>query len=224
MEKISIANIDFNLVRIDVDKILLQASNHNFDESIPRIGEYIQNNCNDKVQNIVAAETELLIYFDQGNIEALVKELGSIESIDFAQGTEIFPIDVCFELGLDWGLVENACAKAKEEIVEIILKSSYPLINYGFQPGFMYLDNLPKQLNVARRDTPRFKVPKGSLAIGGKYIGIYGSESPGGWNIIGRSSHFSNKHNEFDDFPAIQQSIKFNRLTKEEYLRKYHHE
>ena len=57
----------------------------------------------------------------------------------------------------------------------------------GFLPGFPYLGELPKSLHVPRLDKPRLLVPKGAVGIGGTQTGIYPIESPGGWNIIGRT-------------------------------------
>ena len=57
----------------------------------------------------------------------------------------------------------------------------------GFLPGFLYLGGLPKDLIMDRKDTPRSHVPKGSVAIGGEQTGIYPVDSPGGWQIIGRT-------------------------------------
>ena len=57
----------------------------------------------------------------------------------------------------------------------------------GFAPGFGYLVGLPPELATPRRATPRTRVPAGSVAIGGSQTGIYPSELPGGWTIIGRT-------------------------------------
>jgi inhibitor of KinA len=57
----------------------------------------------------------------------------------------------------------------------------------GFSPGFPYLAGLPLQLHTPRRSSPRMQVPAGSVAIGGEQTGIYSRDTPGGWNIIGRT-------------------------------------
>jgi len=88
----------------------------------------------------------------------------------------------------------------------------------------MYLDKLDESIHVPRKEKPRLKVPSGSLAIGGKYIGIYGSESPGGWNLIGKTSHKVKNNNKFLKFPSIGQEIEFTRLDQNQYLRKWNDE
>jgi inhibitor of KinA len=57
----------------------------------------------------------------------------------------------------------------------------------GFTPGFPYLGGLPESLRTPRRDTPRLRVPAGSVGIGGSQTGVYPVDSPGGWHIIGRT-------------------------------------
>ena len=64
----------------------------------------------------------------------------------------------------------------------------YTVAFLGFQPGFPYLNGLPPELQVPRRVTPRVRVEAGSVAIGGRYAGIYPASGPGGWQIIGRTA------------------------------------
>jgi KipI family sensor histidine kinase inhibitor len=63
----------------------------------------------------------------------------------------------------------------------------YTVAFLGFQPGFPYLRGLPPALHAPRRASPRVSVPKGSVAIGGAYTGIYPASGPGGWHILGRT-------------------------------------
>jgi KipI family sensor histidine kinase inhibitor len=57
----------------------------------------------------------------------------------------------------------------------------------GFSPGWAYLSGLPAGLAMPRLDTPRPRVPAGSVALGGEYVGIYPTASPGGWRLVGRT-------------------------------------
>lgn len=58
----------------------------------------------------------------------------------------------------------------------------------GFAPGFAYLYGLPKEFHLPRRGTPRTSVPAGSVALAGPYVGIYPAPTPGGWNLVGRTT------------------------------------
>ena len=73
------------------------------------------------------------------------------------------------------------------EVVERHLKSRYVVAFCGFAPGFGYLVGGDPALRVPRRDTPRSRVPAGSVALAGEYTGVYPRAMPGGWQLIGRS-------------------------------------
>jgi KipI family sensor histidine kinase inhibitor len=76
---------------------------------------------------------------------------------------------------------------ALDDYVERHAEAAYTVAFLGFQPGFPYLRGLPPCLHAPRRDTPRVRVPAGSVAIGGGYTGIYPAAGPGGWHLIGRT-------------------------------------
>lgn len=63
--------------------------------------------------------------------------------------------------------------------------AEYRVAFVGFQPGFAYLDGLPRELHAPRRASPRVRIPAGSVAIGGEWTGIYPFATPGGWNLVG---------------------------------------
>ena len=73
------------------------------------------------------------------------------------------------------------------EIVTLHSSVEYTVAFIGFQPGFPYLVGLPPELVMPRLETPRARVPAGSVAIAGEYTGIYPSATPGGWRLIGRT-------------------------------------
>jgi antagonist of KipI len=74
-----------------------------------------------------------------------------------------------------------------EEVIRIHEGGTYPVYMMGFTPGFCYLGGLDCMLHTPRRAEPRLKVPAGSVGIAGNQTGIYAIESPGGWQIIGRT-------------------------------------
>ncbi len=74
-----------------------------------------------------------------------------------------------------------------EEVVQLHVDSLYTVAMVGFLPHFPYLIGLDKRLETPRLDSPRKKVPAGSVGIGGEQTGIYPCVSPGGWNILGRT-------------------------------------
>ena len=74
-----------------------------------------------------------------------------------------------------------------EKVVQLHTEPLYFVYMVGFMPGFPYLGEVPDALITPRRETPRTHVPQGSVAIAQKQTGIYPVESPGGWQIIGRT-------------------------------------
>jgi len=86
--------------------------------------------------------------------------------------------------------METICDTAKLSVDEVITQHSaqtYRVCMMGFIPGFTFLSPAPKALHHPRLTTPRAKVPSGSIGIANWQTGIYGLESPGGWQIIGRT-------------------------------------
>ena len=73
-------------------------------------------------------------------------------------------------------------------VVEAHADREYLVYCVGFAPGFTYCGTLPDQLAVPRMASPRLRVSAGSIGIAGRQTGIYAVESPGGWNLIGRTA------------------------------------
>jgi inhibitor of KinA len=98
-------------------------------------------------------------------------------------------IPVCYggEFGPDLELVAGRCTLGAEEAVALHSGADYLVHAIGFTPGFPFLGGLPAALRTPRRDTPRARVPAGSVGLGGSQTGVYPLESPGGWQLIGRT-------------------------------------
>lgn len=75
----------------------------------------------------------------------------------------------------------------ENEVIDLHTATKYTVLMVGFLPGFPYLGPLPEALHLPRRDTPRLRVPPGSVAIAGGQTGIYPQASPGGWHLIGHT-------------------------------------
>ncbi|MEO5624536.1 MAG: 5-oxoprolinase subunit PxpB [Dokdonella sp.] len=98
-------------------------------------------------------------------------------------------IPVCYggEHGPDLEELAQQLAVPIDELVARHVAADYQVAMLGFAPGFPYLLGLDPRLHAARRASPRTRVPRGSVAIGGAQTGIYPSELPGGWQLIGRT-------------------------------------
>jgi KipI family sensor histidine kinase inhibitor len=91
------------------------------------------------------------------------------------------------DAGPDLGRVAEHCRMSEKQVVELHASVDYVVWFIGFQPGFPYLGGLPEVLATPRRAEPRVRVAAGSVGIGGAQTGIYPLETPGGWNLIGRT-------------------------------------
>jgi len=100
-------------------------------------------------------------------------------------------IPICYnsELALDIDYVSELLKIDKKEFIKKHKECGYVVDMIGFLPGFLYLGGLDNSLSLPRKKVPRKIIPKGSIGIAEKQTGIYNIESPGGWNIIGRTPY-----------------------------------
>jgi inhibitor of KinA len=98
------------------------------------------------------------------------------------------PVAYGGDLGPDLAEVARRHDLSEEEVVKVHSGARYLVYMLGFAPGFAYLGGLPEALATPRRPEPRTAVPAGSVGIGGNQTGIYPLVSPGGWQLIGRTS------------------------------------
>lgn len=89
--------------------------------------------------------------------------------------------------GEDLSYVADYHQISKAQVIELHTSPTYRVYMMGFLPGFAYMGGLDARIATPRRATPRTKVPVGSVGIAGNQTGIYPSESPGGWQLIGRT-------------------------------------
>lgn len=89
--------------------------------------------------------------------------------------------------GPDLSFVAEHTRLTEAEVIRLHSRPLYHVYALGFTGGFAYLGGLPARLATPRRDSPRLRVPEGSVGIGGKQTGAHPMETPGGWRIIGRT-------------------------------------
>lgn len=97
------------------------------------------------------------------------------------------PVQFDKDSALDLAIISQTHGLAPETVIEIFLERTYRVFMIGFLPGFSYMGEVDERIATPRKETPRTLVPKGSVGIAGKQTGIYSLESPGGWQIIGRT-------------------------------------
>ena len=135
----------------------------------------------------------LAVYFDPSviNRDQLTHRIGH-----FLHSSETGPwkprrweIPICYheDLALDVSDISNHSGLSFDEICAIHSGTEYQVYCIGFLPGFTYLGTVDPKIQIPRKASPRIQVPPGSVGIAGAQTGIYPSDSPGGWQIIGRS-------------------------------------
>lgn len=110
----------------------------------------------------------------------------SLAPIDTNTGTACVEIPTVYD-GEDLADTAAACGLSLDALIDLHAGAAYRVAFCGFSPGFAYLEGLPPVLQHPRRDTPRTRVPAGSVAIAGAWCGIYPRSSPGGWHLLGRT-------------------------------------
>lgn len=138
----------------------------------------------------VPAYGSLLFRYDPEQTDAgrLAQEIRAFEgnlTSSLASG-RLFDIPTRYD-GADLEEVAATTNLSAADVIQLHSNREYLVYCIGFAPGFTYCGELPPELSVPRRATPRIKVPAGSVAIAGGQTGIYPVESPGGWNLIGHT-------------------------------------
>ena len=132
-------------------------------------------------------------------------------------------IPVCCEdeYGLDFDRLNQKLNLPKEEILKLYLNKEYFCYMTGFIAGMPFLGDINEKIRCDRLETPRVKVPKGSVGITEQFANIYTYESPGGWNIIGNTPKKIFEKLNLENPVLIKPGDKviFYQISKEEYLK-----
>lgn len=164
---------------------------------------------------------ELLKYDFESIKKYLEDELKNVK-VDDDTNSKLVEIDVYYgeEVGFDLQRVASINKLTIEEVINLHSSKVYDVYTIGFLPGFAYLGVLDERIATKRLETPRKKIPKGSVSIADTQTAVYPKDSPGGWNIIGKTTfEFFDKNLEALSQIDINTKIKFNQISKEEFLK-----
>ena len=144
------------------------------------------------ITNITPSYNKLIISYDLSivnfrNLKEKIKNLNLKETED--KEAKIIKIPICLddEFSLDLNRLSEKLEIKKDKIILSFLNKEYFCYMTGFIAGMPFLGDLDEQMRAQRLETPRVKVPKGSVGITEQFANIYTFESPGGWNIIGNT-------------------------------------
>lgn len=122
-------------------------------------------------------------------VSFLKEREGEALSIDIPEPVlHEIPVQYGGEFGPDMEFVCAYSGLDEEQVIEIHSSTVYTVFAVGFIPGFPYMGMVDKRIYAPRLETPRLKVPEGSVGLAQLQTGIYSFESPAGWRIIGKTS------------------------------------
>ncbi len=216
----NILNLGDAAVYCDFGKDVSQEINNN-------VINYFKNIRDKKIEgitNITPSYNKLIISFDlEFTSYSILKK--KIENLTIEQKVEknkkLIEIPVCCEnnLKLDHKRLEKILDIKYEKLLENFFSKEYFCYMTGFIAGMPFLGDIDQKLRAKRLETPRVKVPKGSVGLTEQFCNIYTYESPGGWNIIGNTPlEIFNKEKQSDPLLINPgDKVKFKQITQADY-------
>lgn len=145
----------------------------------------------DLIDLVPAYASVLVIYRRELSLPLIARRIRAVlpppPDANGAAGREIvLPVYYSAESGADLEALAAGAGLSVEDVIERHAGTSYHVYAIGFAPGFAYLGQVDERIAAPRLETPRQRVPRGSVAIAGRQTAVYPATSPGGWNLIGR--------------------------------------
>ena len=178
------------------------------------------------ITNITPSYNKLIISFDLSiiNYENLKEKIKNLNFKEIEKNkSKIIKIPICIdnEFSLDLNRLSKKLKIEKDKIIQSFINKEYFCYMTGFIAGMPFLGDINSNIRLERLETPRVKVPKGSVGITEQFCNIYTFESPGGWNIIGNTPikifDKSNEENPIKINPGDR--VIFYEISKDEYLK-----
>ena len=146
------------------------------------------------VRDVVPTYRSVAVYFDPLRVDysALIRCIETEAARPTAESKrkrDPLRIPVCYggEFGPDLGNVAAFAHMTEADVITVHTATTYRVFMLGFVPGFAYLGVVDNRIAMPRHSTPRVRVPLGTVGIAGVQTGIYPAETPGGWQLIGRT-------------------------------------
>lgn len=182
----------------------------------------------------VPAYTTVTVYYDpwvisdKGQLNPYTKVTGFLQRMlpsiadaeENLQPPRVIEIPVLYggEYGPDLEFVARISERSPEEVIALHTRREYLVHMIGFAPGFPYLGGMTKKIAAPRRETPRLRIPAGTVGIAGKQTGIYPIQTPGGWQLIGRTPlSLFNPNSETPSLLQAGDRVRFRSITEAEY-------
>ena len=176
------------------------------------------------INNLTPSYNKLIISYDlrQTNFSEVKKYIENLDIEDSLKiKTKKLEIPVCFHesFSLDGKRLEKILNLSRDKILKNFLNKEYFCYMTGFIAGMPFLGDLDQNMRAQRLETPRVKVPKGSVGLTEQFANIYTFESPGGWNILGNTpvNIFDNKKEDKPTLINAGDTVTFSEITLDQY-------
>ena len=178
------------------------------------------------INNLTPSYNKLIVSFDLSTttfskLKEIIQNLDIDKVIKKENKTIKIPVCCDDEYGLDFDRLNHKLNLSKEEILKIYFNKEYFCYMTGFIAGMPFLGDVNEKIRSDRLETPRVKVPEGSVGIVEQFANIYTCESPGGWNIIGNTPKKLFKKSNLQN-PALVKpgdKVTFFQISKQEYFK-----
>ena len=198
--------------------------NKDINSKVIKLFETIREKNIEGINNLTPSYNKLIISFDL-KITNFKKIKEIVENIEIKETQKLnskkLEIPVCCDssFSLDIERLEKKLNLDREQILEVFFNKEFFCYMTGFIAGMPFLGDLEEKMRAQRLETPRVKVPKGSIGITEQFANIYTFESPGGWNIIGNTplNVFDITKEKEPNLINPGDKVKFKRISMEEY-------
>ena len=201
--------------------------NRNINTEVIKLFQHVQKHCSQGnllgILNCTPSYNKLIITFDlkktnTNNIFNFIKSV-DFSKLDLSEKKREWIIPICYHFEMDLNNISKVLKIDKEEIIDIHLNTIFFVYMIGFVPGHPFMGDLDSKLFLKRLKTPRVKIPAGSVGIVEKFCNIYPYESPGGWNIIGKTpiKLFNNRDSKNPCLLSPGDTVKFKSISKDEF-------
>jgi len=198
--------------------------NKEINSKVIRYFKSIQKENIDGINNLTPSYNKLIISFDlrKKNFQTIKK---LIENLNITNDDELetnrIKIPVCCDenFSLDIKRLEEKLQITRDKIYEKFFGKEFFCYMTGFIAGMPFLGDLENELQAKRLETPRVKVPKGSVGLTEQFANVYTFESPGGWNIIGNTPQviFDSTNENNPNLINPGDVVTFEQITKDQY-------
>ena len=198
--------------------------NKDINSKVIKLFETIREKNIEGINNLTPSYNKLIISFDL-KITNFKKIKEIVENIEIKETQKLnnkkIEIPVCCDssFSLDIERLEKKLNLDREQILEVFFNKEFFCYMTGFIAGMPFLGDLEEKMRAQRLETPRVKVPKGSIGLTEQFANIYTFESPGGWNIIGNTplNVFDITKEKEPNLINPGDKVKFKRISMEEY-------